>query len=296
MGWVLIMQDFLQQLIYGLSVGSTYALIALAITLVYRGMGIINFAQGELFMVGGFLGYIFYVDLAFPIWLAFPAAIVCSLVVGSLLEIIFLRKLEKSSQMSLFMMTIALFILLRSTAQLVFGSSPYRFPPISEHIYNFGSIQISGQYLIVIAATLITMVLIYVLLVHTRLGLSVRAVAQDKTTARMMGINVSRVNNFTMALAAALGTVAGLVYTPLAVLIFDMGNLMLLKGFTAALLGGLGLLSGAVFGGLMLGVIEQFGTLTLSSAYKELVSFSILLLIILVKPNGIFGKKQIKKV
>ncbi|WP_322998468.1 branched-chain amino acid ABC transporter permease [Castellaniella sp.] len=290
------MQDFLQQLIYGLSVGSVYALIALAITLVYRGMGIINFAQGELFMVGGFLGYVFHVDLALSMWLAFLLAIAGSLLIGSMLEIVFLRKLEKSSQMSLFMMTIALFILLRSTAQLLFGSSPYRFPPMSDHIFHIGRVQISGQYLIVIVATLITMALIYLLLVHTRLGLSVRAVAQDKTTSRMMGINVSRVNNFTMALAAALGTIAGIVYTPLAVLIFDMGNLMLLKGFTAALLGGLGLLSGAVFGGLLLGVIEQFGTLTLDSAYKELVSFSILLLIILVKPNGIFGKKQIKKV
>lgn len=290
------MQDFIQQIIYGLSVGSAYALIALAITLVYRGMGIINFAQGELFMVGGFLGYIFYVDMALPMWAAFPLALGASLLVGSFLELVFLRKLEKSSQMTLFMMTIALFILIRSVVQLIFGSSPYRFPEISSHIYKLGGIQISAQYLFVIMATIVTMIFIYLLLVHTRLGLSVRAVAQDKTTSRMMGINVSKVNNITMALAAALGTVAGIFYTPLAVLIFDMGNLMLLKGFTAALLGGLGLLSGAVFGGLLLGVIEQFGTLTLASAYKELVSFSILLLIILVKPNGILGKKKIKKV
>ncbi|AWP86702.1 branched-chain amino acid ABC transporter permease [Bordetella bronchiseptica] len=290
------MDHFLQQLIYGLSVGSTYAMIALAITLVFRGMDIINFAQGEIFMVGAFLGYVFHVDLGLSMWLAFPLAIASALVFGSFLERVFMRRLENSNQLSLFMMTVALFILLRSAAQLLFGSSAYRFPPLSEHAASIGSVRISDQYLIVIGMTLLIMLLLYLLFTRTPLGLSVRAVAQDKTTARMMGINVSRINNFTVALCSALGAAAGIVYAPIAVLSFDMGNLIMLKGFTAALLGGLGLLSGAVLGGIMLGVIEQFGTLLINSAYKDLVSFSILLLIILVKPNGILGKKQIKKV
>lgn len=290
------MEGFLQQLIYGLSLGSTYAMIALAITLVFRGMDIINFAQGEIFMVGAFLGYVFHVDLGLSMWLAFPLAMVCALIFGSLLELIFMRKLENSNQLSLFMMTVALFILLRNVAQLIFGSSAYRFPPLSEKILSVGGFQISVQYLIVIGTTLLIMGLLYLLFTKTPLGLAVRAVAQDKTTARMMGINVSRINNFTVALCALLGAVAGIVYAPIAVLSFDMGNLIMLKGFTAALLGGLGLVSGAVFGGFALGLIEQFGTLLINSAYKDLVSFSILLLIILVKPNGILGKKQIKKV
>jgi branched-chain amino acid transport system permease protein len=290
------MEGFLQQLIYGLSLGSTYAMIALAITLVFRGMDIINFAQGEIFMVSAFLGYVFHVDLSLSMWWAFPLAMVCALIFGSLLELIFMRKLENSNQLSLFMMTVALFILLRNVAQLIFGSSAYRFPPLSEKILSVGEFYISVQYLIVIGNTLLIMALLYVLFTKTPLGLAVRAVAQDKTTARMMGISVSRINNFTVVLCALLGAVAGIVYAPIAVLSFDMGNLIMLKGFTAVLLGGLGLVSGAVFGGFALGIIEQFGTLLINFAYKNLVSFSILLLIILVKPNGILGKKQIKKV
>lgn len=290
------MVQLLQQLVYALSIGSTYALIALAITLVFRGMDIINFAQGEIFMVGAFLGYLFHVDMGMSMWLAFPLSIVASMVFGSLLERIFMRRLENSSQMSLFMMTVALFIILRSAAQLVFGSSAYRFPAISDHSTHFGAVSIGDQYLAVIGVTLVTLVLLYVLFTRTSLGLSVRAVAQDKTTARMMGINVSRINNFIMALCAALGAAAGIVYAPIALLSFDMGNLIMLKGFTAALLGGLGIFPGAVLGGVLLGIIEQFGTLLIASAYKDLISFSVLLLIILAKPNGILGKKQIKKV
>lgn len=290
------MTEFLQQLLYGLSVGSTYALIALGITLVYRGMDLINFAQGELFMAGAFMGYVFHVDIGLPIWLALPCAMIASLALGAALERVFLRRIESASPLTLFMMTVALFILLRSAAQLIFGSSAYRFPPFSDRVIDLAGVQIGMQYLIIIAVSLIMMAALYWLFTKTKIGLSVRAVAQDKTTARMMGINVSRINCFTYALSALLGTVAGTVYAPIAVLSFDMGNLIMLKGFTAALLGGLGLVSGAVFGGYALGIIEQFGTLALSSAYKDMVSFSILLLIILLKPNGILGKKVVKKV
>ncbi|MDO5678973.1 MAG: branched-chain amino acid ABC transporter permease [Pelistega sp.] len=291
------MDNLIQQFIFGLSVGSTYALIALAITLVFRGMDVINFAQGEFFMVGAFLGYIFHVDLGLSMWLALPLSMVSAYCIGSILERVFLRKLESNTNaLSLLVMTIALFIMIRSVAQLVFGSSAYRFPPMTETVVRFGGLQISAQYIIVIISTFIIMGLLYVLFTKTALGLSLRAVAQDKTTARMMGINVSRVNNITFALCSVLGAVAGILYAPIAVLTFDMGQLIILKGFTAALLGGLGLVSGAVLGGFTLGVIEQYGTLFLASAYKELVSFSILLLIILVKPNGLLGKKQIQKV
>ena len=291
------MDSIVQQLIFGLSVGSTYALIALAITLVFRGMDLINFSQGEFFMSGAFLGYVFHVDLGLSMWLALPLSMVSAFILGSAIERVFLRKLEhNANSFSLLVMTIALFIMLRSVAQLIFGSSAYRFPVMTDTILRFGGIQISAQYVIVIVTTLIIMLLLYVLLTKTALGLSLRAVAQDKTTSRMMGVNVSRVNNITFGLCSVLGAVAGVVYAPVAVLSFDMGQLIMLKGFTAALLGGLGLVSGAVLGGALLGVIEQFGTLWLSSAYKDLVSFSILLLIILIKPNGLLGKKQIQKV
>lgn len=291
------MESVLQQLIYGLSVGSTYALIALTITLVFRGMDLINFAAGETFMVGAFLGYVFYVDYGLSMWIAFPLSIVAAYVIGAFLEWVFLRKLEKNpNPLSLFMMTVALSILLRNTAQLIFGSSAYRFPSMTDYVLRVGGLQVSGQNLIIIGTTFVIMVLLFILLTKTALGLSLRAIAQDKTTSRMMGINVSRVNNITFGLCAVLGAVAGIVYTPIAVLSFDMGNLIMLKGFTAALLGGLGLVSGAVFGGLLLGVVEQFGTLFLASAYKDLVSFTVLLVIILMKPNGILGKTKIKKV
>ncbi|MGR6076556.1 branched-chain amino acid ABC transporter permease [Achromobacter sp. CSND-B12] len=290
------MSAFLQQLLYGLSVGSTYVLIALGITLVYRGMDLINFAQGEIFMAGAFMGYVFHVDLALPIWLALPCAMASGLLLGAVLERVFLRRIENASPLTLFMMTVALFILLRSAAQLIFGASAYRFPPFSERVIEIGGVQIGMQYLLIIGVSLVMMAVLYWLLTKTKIGLSARAVAQDQTAARMMGINVSRVNCFIYALSALLGTVAGIVYAPVAVLSFDMGNLIMLKGFTAALLGGLGLISGAVFGGYALGIIEQFGTLALSSAYKDMVSFSILLLIILLKPNGILGKKVVKKV
>lgn len=292
------MENLLQQLIYGLSLGCTYALIALAITIVYRGMDLINFATGEIFMVGAFLGYVFYVDLNLPFIVAFILSIVSAYVFGSILERVFLRKLENHiDPLSLLLMTIALFIIIRNAAQMIFGSSAYRFPPILEQeVVSVGAISINSQYILVILTTVIMMVALYILISKTKIGLKLRAVAQDKTTARMMGINVSQMNNITFGLCSVLGAVAGIIYAPLVVVSFDMGQLIMLKGFTGAMLGGLGIIPGAVLGGVLLGIIEQFGTLYISSAYKDLISFSILLLIILIKPNGILGKKEIKKV
>lgn len=291
------MTEFAQQLIFGISVGSIYALIALAITLVYRAMDLINFAQGELFMAGAFIGYQIFAHFSTPIWITFPLTIIIAFALGSLLERIFLRKLEDQTDgLSLLVMTIALFIILPNAVLLIFGADAYILPPVSNHTFQVGLLRISSQHILVIATALVLMVLLYILFTKTSFGLSLRAVAQDKVAARMMGINVSRANNFTYALSSVLGAVAALVYAPLIVITFDMGGTVMLKGFTAAVLGGLGLVSGAVVGGFLLGIIEQFSTLLLNSAYKDLVSFGILLIIILLRPNGLLGKRSITKV
>lgn len=292
------MDNLIQQFIYGISLGSTYALIALAITLVYRAMDLINFATGEILMVGAFLGYLFYADLKLPFIVSFILSVIIAFIFGSLLERIFLRKLENNpNPLSLLLMTIALFIIIRNGVQLIFGSSAYRFPPIFEKsAVTIGGISINTQYIAVIITSILIMFFLYILFSKTQIGLSLRAVAQDKTTARMMGINVSKMNNITFGLCAVLGAIAGIMYAPLVVVSFDMGQIIMLKGFIGAMLGGLGIVPGAVLGGLLLGIIEQFGTTYVSSAYKDLIAFSILLLIILVKPNGILGKKEIKKV
>ena len=286
-----------EQLIFGLSLGSTYALVALAITLVYRGMRIINFAQGEIFMVGAFMGYVFTVDLGLPMYLSFPLSLISAYIFGALLERVFLRKLEKRlDENSIFLMTIALFIILRNAAQLIFGATAFSMPPIMSEVITIAGAQVHMQYIIIIITSIIIMIALYILFAKTSIGLSLRAVAQDKTTARMLGINVSKMNNITFGLCAVLGAAAGIVFAPVAVVSFEMGNLIMLKGFTAAMLGGLGIVPGAILGGFILGVVDQFSAFTISSAYKDLISYSILLIILLVRPNGLLGKKQIDKV
>lgn len=286
-----------EQLIFGLSLGSTYALIALAITLVYRGMRIINFAQGEIFMVGAFMGYVFTVDFGLPMYLSFPLSLMSAYIFGALLERVFLRKLEKRpDENSIFLMTIALFIILRNAAQLIFGASAFSMPPIMSEVITIAGAQVHMQYIVIIITSIIIMIALYILFAKTSIGLSLRAVAQDKTTARMLGINVSKMNNITFGLCAVLGAAAGIVFAPVAVVSFEMGNLIMLKGFTAAMLGGLGIVPGAILGGFLLGIVDQFSAFTISSAYKDLISYSILLIILLVRPNGLLGKKQIDKV
>jgi len=287
----------IEQLIFGLSLGSTYALIALAITLVFRGMDLINFAQGEIFMVGAFLGYVFTVDMGLPMYLSFPLSMIAAYIFGALLERIFLRKLEnRADGNAIFLMTIALFIILRNAAQLIFGASAFSMPPIMNKIITIAGAQVHVQYIFIIITSITFMISLYLLFAKTSIGLSLRAVAQDKTTARMLGINVSKMNNITFGLCSVLGAAAGIVFAPVAVVSFDMGNLIMLKGFTAAMLGGLGIVPGAILGGFLLGIVDQFSAFSISSAYKDLISYSILLLILLVRPNGLLGKKQIDKV
>jgi len=291
------MESLIQQVIYGLSVGSIYALVALAIVLVYRSMDLINFAQGEFFMMGAFIGYLVYTQISTHFLVVLVLSTVIAFALGMLVERVFLRPLQGQDDiLILLVMTIALFIILPSLALLIFGPQAFVLPPVEKKLYVIGGIALNPQYLIILLITLVIMAALYLMFTRTHLGISLRAVAENKESARMMGLNVSFANSLTFGLAAALGAIAGVTYAPLIVITFDMGGVIMLKGFTAAVIGGLEIIPGAVLGGLVLGLIEQFSTLFISSAYKDMISFGLLLFIILVRPNGLLGRRKVTKV
>jgi len=288
----------IQQLINGLTIGSIYALVALGYTLAYGILGLINFAHGEVYMVGAFVAYFCVSILNLNIFLAFVLSLVFTGILGALIEFTAFRSIRGGVRSSQLISAIGVSIILQNTVMLTLGSDTKPFPQVMETaVYKFNSFRISSIQIIIMIVALIFMMLLSYLIYKTKIGIAMRATSQDPSTTSLMGINVNRVISFTFSIGAILGAVAGiLVGLYYNSLVFNMGAAMGLKAFVAAVLGGIGNIPGTMLGGIILGLAESIGAVTISAKYKDAFSFIILILVLLFKPTGLFGKRDTEKV
>jgi branched-chain amino acid transport system permease protein len=301
------MQTLLQNLLNGIAAGSIYALIALGYTMVYGILKLINFAHGDIFMIGSFVG--FYVGNALtkaaggtssPVNAAIvmiTAMLICGLL-GYLNERIAYRPLRNAPRIASLITAIGVSFLLEYGGQFVFGPDPKFFPTLIEkHVINFGGVVTTNYQLIVLGVAVVFMALLQYIVYGTKFGRAMRAVSFNFETASLMGIPTDRIISTTFVIGSMLAAVAGILYglsypkiDPL------MGIMPGLKAFVAAVLGGIGNVPGAVVGGLLIGVVESFVGGSAFSNYRDAIAFVILIVILLFRPSGLFGKYQPEKV
>ena len=289
---------FWQQILNGLTNGFIYSLIAIGFSTVYSTMKLINFAQGSLFMVGSFIGLMLSLHLSLPFPLLFLLIVVLTFILGVVLEKLTLSLIRgKSAAFNMMISSIGLMILLKDSALIIWGSGERRFPSIVPAMSLQFSNVIVPPYLFLVGGFSIGLMLVLTLfLKYTRLGISMRAAAQDPLMAELMGINTRFIDSLAFGISAALGGAAGVLIAPLWFVYFGMGDLIGLKGFTAAVLGSLGSIPGAIFGGLSLGVIENLAAGYISSTWKDAISFGILIAVLVFRPEGLLGRKSTRKV
>jgi branched-chain amino acid transport system permease protein len=303
------MTEFLQQLINGLALGSILALIALGYTMVYGILRFINFAHGDIFMLGAFAG--FYLAPKVAMFLPMPSIggglavmgismAICA-VVGIVIEKLAYRPLRRSPKLTVLITAIGVSLLIEYTCQNnhVFGAAPKSFPTIfpAYHITQLSGLSLNSNQIIVFAVTLILLLTLRFIVMKTKIGMAMRALSFNPEAAALMGINTDIVISFTFGLGSALAAAAGILFAvnypsidPL------MGILPGLKAFVAAVLGGIGNLPGAALGGIIIGVTETLVAGYVSSTYRDAIAFGILILILLIKPSGLLGNKEIEKV
>jgi len=285
---------FIQVLIGALVIGSVYGLLALGYSLIYSASGLMSFVQGELLMLGAFIGLTFFRYLELPFLVSLLCTMILMYCVGVLIERFIIRKLLKAGANTIFIVlaTIALSIILQNFAMLVWGSNVFQFPPVfAVSRVQIGSIQIPPEAIMAIVIGLLVMVLFHFFMTKTRLGTSMRAAAQDPVAARTLAINVSFTTGITWGIATMLAGIAGLLIGPIYGVSAHMGTMIGLKGFAGAVIGGYGNMYGAIAGSLILGGLETFTAAYISSMYKDFISFFVLILFLIFKPRGLFKGK-----
>ena len=292
--------DFLSQIINGLHVGSIYALVALGYSMVYGIVQLINFAHGDLIMVGGYAAYVVLVMGGMPLVVAVLGSIVACVVIALLMERIAYRRLlnRNVARISLLITAIGVSIFLQNLAQLIFGSSGKAFPAIIDAPpISVGSMQISMVTIVTIIASVVLMIGLQLLVNKTKMGKAMRAVSEDKAAAQLMGINVNRTISMTFAIGSALAAIAGVLlcsYSP--VLQPTTGAMPGIKAFDAAVFGGIGSIPGAFVGGILIGIIEAMAQAYISTSLANSIVFGVLIIVLLVKPAGLLGKYVPEKV
>ncbi|MCL6610020.1 MAG: branched-chain amino acid ABC transporter permease [Peptococcaceae bacterium] len=289
---------YLQQLVNGLTLGSTYALIALGYTMVYGIIQLINFAHGEVYMIGAFVGLIMVAVYKVNFFLAMLAAMAVCVPLAVLIERVAYRPLRRSTRLAPLISAIGVSIFLQTLVTLMEGPNPKGFPQVIEDtVYVFGPVQFSKVQVIILVLAALLMLLLQYTVKYTRMGKAMRATSEDYETASLMGINVNRVISFTFALGAALaaagGVLVGMYFNSIYPL---MGVTVGLKSFCAAVLGGIGSIPGAVLGGMFLGVAEVFGVAVGFDTYRDAIAFGLLILVLLFKPTGLLGMPIQRKV
>lgn len=283
--------DFLQYSFSGLTSGAIYALIALGFCVVNNTMGIVNFVQVDFVSLGGMLMFSALFALGLPMVPGLLLAVAGVALVAMLVERFGLRPARSDNHLVLIFLTVGLSIILRGVIKLVWGKNRMALPPLTPDVpLEVLGASLLPQALWVLLLTLIAIGLLLWFFYRTPLGLSMRAVASNATAAAVIGIPAGRVRLTSYAIAGALGGLAGVLVTPITTLSYDVGVLLGLKGFAAAILGGFGSFPGAIIGGIGLGLLESLSAGYFSSAYKDVVAFVVLLLVLFVRPKGLLGK------
>lgn len=291
------MQELLQQVVNGLVLGSTYTLIALGLTMIYGILGIVNWAHGELYMLGAFVGLWLVVNFKLPFIVGLIGAMVIMAIFGMVMERLIFRPLRGAPEMNMIIGTLGISIFLMNAAMVVFSPNPQRFPTeFSADYLSFFGISITLQRLLVFCVTAALIVVLSYIIKHTTIGKAMRACEQNPTAARLMGIDVNKVSLVTCAIGAALAAAAGTLVGPIFLVSPQMGLMAIAKVFAVVILGGMGNVEGAIWAAFILGLAESLTAGFLSSYYKDVVTFFILIAVLIFKPAGLFGKNVIEKV
>ena len=290
---------FLQQLVNGITIGSTYALVAIGYSLVFGVLQLINFANGSLYMLGGYLTLVMYLTLGGNIITAIILSLVMTGFVGFLVDFVGLRKLraDNAPRMAGLISTLGISTVIDNVIQIWFGTETKAFPNFLDFgHFNIGNAVISWTQIIILISSFMLMCVFSLVVYKTKAGKSMRAVAQNVNAAKLMGIDVKLVISATFIVSAVLACIAGsLVGSYYQTIDTTMGFSVGMKTFAAAVLGGVGSLPGAMLGGLIVGVVETIGASSISSGYRDAIAFLILILVLLIKPSGILGRQKIEK-
>ena len=285
--------QILQQLIQGLSLGSIYGLVALGYVLIYQAWGVMNFAQGEVCAIGAFSLLVLHAELGMPVYAAMPVAVLVSMLVGYVIEFLSFRPLENANGTTRLIATIGVSICVRNILRMIFGADYFSFPTIfGDTPFQVGELILVPQNLWNTAIGFALVALLNLFLKKTRIGKSMRATAQDKEAARLMGINVRASLTGTFVIASALGAIAGMLIAPVYLFNFNIGATIGTKGYAAAVLGGLDFASGAMTGGIILGIAECLAVVFGSSEYQSAIAYIVLFLVLILKPSEIMSKKK----
>ena len=285
--------QILQYCLTGATIGAVYSMVALGFNTIYNVTGIINFAQGEFVMLGGLVMVFFRAVLKIPFPLALIATVSLVTCVGLLLDRFAIRPLRNPSVITMIIATIAASILIKGAAMFAWGKDPYDLQAFSgRNPITFLQVAVQPQSLWVLGILLAVVVLMTLFFDRTILGKAMRACADNRDVASLVGININRMILLSFAISSAIGAIAGIVITPISLLEYDRGAMLALKGFAAVVLGGLGNFAGAVVGGLIIGLIESLGAGLVSSAYKDAFALLLLLVLLFVKPSGLLGSAE----
>ena len=300
------MEYFIQQTVNGLTLGSIYGMIAIGYTMVYGIIGMINFAHGDVFMLGAFAALIAYLILAaifasVPVALALLVMMAVAIVMTSLwnwtIERIAYRPLRGSFRLAPLITAIGMSIVLSNFIQVTQGPRNKPIAPMVSKVYDVGGISISLKQILIVVITIVMMTVFWFIVNRTSLGRAQRATEQDRKMAALLGVDVDRTISITFVMGAALAGVAGTMFLMYyGVTVFSDGFIPGVKAFTAAVLGGIGSLPGALLGGLLIGLIESLWSAYFSIDYKDVATFSILAIVLIFKPSGILGRPEIEKV
>ena len=300
------MSEFIQTVATGLSMGSVYAVVALAIVLIYRSTGVANFAQGEMAMFSTFIAWsliMYFGHWSLPLdmnyWLPFFLAVTIAGLIGAIVERVALRPVEEAPVLNSVIVTLGLFTLFNTVAIWRYGGIAKPFPSPSFFkggALDVGPVVISRLNIGVFAMSLLIMLLLYLFLNYTKLGLAMRAAAENRLACRMVGIPAGRMLTMGWGLSAAVGAVAGILVAPIVFLSPNMMFATLIFAFAAAVLGGLQSLPGAIVGGLLLGIIQNMAGTYIGSEIDITAAFLVIVLVLLVKPNGLLGRRVVRRV
>jgi branched-chain amino acid transport system permease protein len=290
--------QFLQLVISGMAQGCIYGLIALGFVLIYKATETVSFAQGELMMLGAFCGLGVMSFLGLPFWIAVIASITAMALFGMLLERAVIRPILGQPAFSIVMLTIGIGYVMRGLITMIpnIGTETHTLPvPYKDVVFNMGSLILSAEQLVIMATTSVLCAALFALFKYTKLGIAMQAASQNQLAAYYMGIPVKRINGLVWGLASAVAAIAGLLLAPITFVHANMGFIGL-KAFPAAVVGGFGSLPGAIVGGLIIGIVESLSGFYLPDGFKDTAAYIVVLIMLVTKPNGLFGEKLRKKV
>ena len=286
----------LQYLVAGLTYGTIYAVVGIGFNIIYNTTGIINFAQGEFVMLGGMFAVSLHQVVPLPV--AIVLAVALTTLVGAAVEVTFIRWLRRPSVLRMIIVTIGVSILIREAALLAWGEQVRALPYFTGDevtTLTLGGVHVSPQVLWSLAACALVVAGLHLFFARTRTGREMRACAANREAAALCGLSTRNLVTLSFALAAGIGALAGCVVSPITYTRYDMGASLALKGFTVAILGGLGDGTAAVVAGFLLGTLEAFSIAVLPAAYKDVVSIAVLLLLLFVRPSGLFGSRELAR-